>query len=81
MVPGRAVVRWERKGRGGKDVTVVELAAVDETVSRVWCKEAKAALGCGGTWKDGVWILQGDQRERVGVWLRGRGVCQVTTSG
>jgi len=81
VVPVFAVVRRERKGRGGKDVTVVDLALADEALSRAWFKEAKAALGCGGAWQDGTWILQGDQRDRVRVWLQGRGVCRVTLGG
>ncbi|MBW7881473.1 MAG: translation initiation factor [Caldilineaceae bacterium] len=55
----------ERKGRGGKTVTVVKgiqgaPAALDKL-----CKQLKGRLGTGGAVKDGVIEIQGDQRDRV----------------
>ena len=44
----RAVVRLERAGRGGKDVTIVEHLAIAPTDRPVWLKALKAQLGCGG---------------------------------
>jgi translation initiation factor 1 len=74
----RAVVRLERKGRGGKEATVIEkLELAPEALVR-WLDEAKRALGCGGAVEDGALVLQGDQRERVARWLEGRGVRRVT---
>jgi translation initiation factor 1 len=76
--PPRAVVRLERKGRGGKEATVVEkLGLPPEPLGR-WLDEAKRALGCGGAVEDGALVLQGDQRERVARWLELRGVRKVT---
>lgn len=79
--PHRAVVRIERKGRAGKEVTIVERMELDHEASAQWLKALKASLGCGGVAQDGVWVLQGDQRERVRVWLAGRGVERVTVAG
>ena len=76
--PARAVVRLERKGRGGKEATVVEkLGLAPDPLAR-WLDEAKRALGCGGAVEDGALVLQGDQCERVARWLEGRGVRKVT---
>jgi translation initiation factor 1 len=73
----RAVVRLERKGRGGKEATVVEkLDLAPEALER-WLDEAKRALGCGGAVEDGALVLQGDQRERLARWLTERGVRKV----
>lgn len=76
----RAVVRMERSGRGGKDVTVVEhldLSAVDR---ERWLKALKGALGCGGLIEDGAIVLQGDQRDRLPKLLVARGVRKVTVA-
>jgi translation initiation factor 1 len=75
--PARAVVRLERKGRGGKEATVVEkLGLAPEPLER-WLDEAKRALGCGGALEDDAIVLQGDQRERVARSLELRGVGKV----
>ena len=76
--PARAVVRIERKGRGGKEATLVEKLDLPEATLAAWLDEAKRALGCGGAVEDGALVLQGDQRERVARWLERRGVRKVT---
>jgi translation initiation factor 1 len=76
--PARAVVRIERKGRGGKEATLVEKLDLPASTLVAWLDEAKRALGCGGAVEGGALVLQGDQRERVARWLEGRGVRKVT---
>lgn len=76
--PPKAVVRYERKGRGGKEVTVVEQLALPAAELSTWLSELKRALGCGGTVEDGALVIQGDQRERVKAWLEKRGVKKVS---
>ena len=78
--PARAVVRIERKGRGGKEATVIEKLGLAPDALARWLDEAKRALGCGGTIEDGALVLQGDHRERVARWLAARGVRKVTVS-
>jgi translation initiation factor 1 len=78
--PRRAVVRLERKGRGGKAVTLVSHLALDAVALERWSKELRQALGVGGAVEDGVLVFQGDQRERVAALLTARGVGQVTVS-
>ncbi len=73
-----AVVRLERKGRAGKEVTAVEKLALSTREMARWCSDLKSALGCGGQVEGAVLILQGDQRERVRDWLLARGVGKVT---
>jgi translation initiation factor 1 len=60
--PARAVVRLERKGRRGKEATVI----------------VKQALGCGGTVEGDTIVLQGDLRQRLAPVLEQRGVGRVT---
>jgi len=78
--PERAVVRYERKGRGGKEVTLIEKLELEAGELATWLREAKGALGCGGTLVDGVLVLQGDQRDRVRSWLEARGVTRISVS-
>ena len=74
----RAVVRMERKGRGGKEVTVVEKLGLPDKELDVWCRELKKALGCGGSVDGEAIVLQGDLRTRVPAVLTAKGVGKVT---
>ena len=76
--PARAVVRLERSGRGGKEVTVVEHLGLPPAQREVWLKELKSGLGCGGTVEGDALVLQGDQRKRLPALLTARGVKRVT---
>jgi translation initiation factor 1 len=78
--PARAVVRLERKGRGGKEATIVEKLALPPAALAGWTDALKRALGCGGVVEGDRILLQGDQRERVRGWLEGRGVRKVTVA-
>ena len=78
--PARAVVRYERKHRGGKEVTVVEKLELKADELATWCRELKQALGCGGVVEDKSIVLQGDQRARLPDLLTARGVARVTVS-
>jgi translation initiation factor 1 len=76
--PARAVVRMERKGRRGKEVTVVEQLGLPDAALREWLKALKGSLGCGGTVEGDALVLQGDHRDRVRALLEERGVRRVT---
>jgi translation initiation factor 1 len=74
----RAVVRMERKGRGGKEVTVVEKLGLADKELETWCRELKQALGCGGAVDGDAIVLQGDLRTRVPAVLTAKGVAKVS---
>jgi translation initiation factor 1 len=74
----RAVVRMERKGRGGKEVTVVEKLGLADKQLEAWCRELKQALGCGGAVDGDAIVLQGDLRTRVPAVLTAKGVAKVS---
>ena len=78
--PARAVVRLERKGRGGKEVTVVEKLALAPAALETWAKALKQALGTGGAVDGDTIVLQGDVRPRVAAQLEQRGVKKVTVA-
>jgi translation initiation factor 1 len=74
----RAVVRMERSGRGGKEVTVIEHLALPPMERERWVKALKATLGCGGQVEGDTLMLQGDHRKRLPAILTARGVKKVT---
>jgi translation initiation factor 1 len=74
----RAVVRLERAGRKGKEVTVVDHLDLDPKERDDWLKALKAALGCGGVVEGASLVLQGDHRTRLPALLSARGVKKVT---
>ena len=76
--PARAVVRMERKGRGGKEVTVVDQLDLPPRQLESWLKDLKGSLGCGGSVEGATLVLQGDQRKRLPELLAARGVRRVT---
>lgn len=76
----RAVVRLERSGRGGKEVTVIDHLTLTDDQRAAWLKAFKAALGCGGIVEEDRLVLQGDQRERVRGLLAERGVKKITVA-
>jgi len=76
----RAVVRYERAGRGGKEATVVEQLGLSETELAAWLKSLKASLGCGGSLEGDAIMLQGDHRKRMPALLTRLGVRKIIVS-
>jgi translation initiation factor 1 len=76
--PRRAVVRCERKGRGGKTVTVISHTGLDPHALSDWCARMRKALGVGGAIEGEDIVLQGDLRERTTDWLKAAGIERVT---
>jgi len=75
----KVVVKKERKGHGGKTVTVVSGIAppfLDEL-----CGELKRALGCGARVEDGALVLQGELVERAVAFLEKKGAKRVIRGG
>ena len=75
--PARAVVRREKKGRGGKEVTVIEQLGLPPRELEVWLKDLKGKLGCGGVVEGDTLVLQGDQRDRTRALLETKGVRKI----
>lgn len=75
VVPAKTQLRTrlDKKGRGGKAVTVVfDLPAhPDYFIGLI--KKLKAHCGTGGALKDGRMEIQGDQRDKVQVFLERMG--------
>lgn len=73
-----AVLRLEKKGRGGKTVTVIaKLPRVEEFLKEL-CQHLKKRCGSGGTWhiddNSGTVEIQGDKLQEVRTALTARGI-------
>jgi translation initiation factor 1 len=75
QVKGDGVIRIHRetKGRGGKGVTLVKGLALAETELKAMAAKMKQHCGTGGTVKDGVIEIQGDNRDKLLAWLVAQG--------
>ncbi len=60
----------ESKGRGGKGVILLKGLVLSEPDLAALAKILKQACGTGGTVKEGVIEIQGDQREKIAEVLR-----------
>jgi translation initiation factor 1 len=60
---GKVRVRCERKGHGGKTVTVITGLPLAEAVLLTLAGELKRRCGCGGTIKAGNIEIQGDHAD------------------
>ncbi len=79
---GRVDIRRETGGRGGKTVTVVDgFTGIGLPEKEALAKKMRAACGCGGTVKDGVIEIQGDQRETIARILTEAGFRPVMAGG
>lgn len=69
----------QRKGHGGKTVTLVHGLQFMEMEGRMeLCSNIKNALGTGARFVDAVLEIQGDQRTRASEWLQSKGFrCQI----
>ena len=67
------VLRLERKGRGGKTVTVVAGLPQNRAFLAALAAELKRACGTGGTTGDETIEIQGDHRENLRALLAGKG--------
>src|SRR5690606_23312146 len=72
---GDGVVRGSRetKGRKGKGVTLITGIPLDDKELKDYTKVLKAKCGTGGTVKDGVVEIQGDQRDILVPLLQQKG--------
>ncbi len=66
-------VERDRKGRGGKTVTVVSNLQLAPDKAEALLKTLKAQVGAGGAIKEGNLEIQGDHREKVMAYLQKEG--------
>jgi len=71
----------EKKGRGGKTVSIVQGLQVNPDHLEKISKELKSQCGTGGSAKKGEIIIQGDHRDKIIKILKSKGYNNVKKSG
>lgn len=61
----RLIARIEKKGRGGKTVTIVEGFEGSDEDMKALAKKIKNHCGVGGSVKDEDIVIQGDHRDKI----------------
>lgn len=69
----KAIIQMERKGRGGKTVTVVSGLVLSQDDLKTLAKDLKTVCGTGGTVKEGTIEIQGDHRVKISTRLKALG--------
>lgn len=67
------VCKFEKKGRNGKPVTLIEGFEGSDEELKMISKKIKTSLSIGGSEKDGTIIIQGDNRDKIMKLLKDMG--------
>lgn len=67
-------IRRESKGRGGKNVCVIDGLNLADEPLKALLKKLKGRLGSGGAIKDGCIEIQGDHRDKLLTLLEKEGI-------
>lgn len=67
------ICKYEKKGRNGKPVTILENYNGAEEDLKQLAKEIKSKLGVGGSAKDGIIVIQGNYRDKIMDILKEKG--------
>ena len=73
--PAGKIIKMKRevKGRGGKTVTTLDGFNLRENQLQQLAAELKRYCGSGGSVKGGLIIIQGDQRQKIEIYLNSKG--------
>lgn len=67
---GKLNISYERKGRGGKEVTIISGFTIDHDQLTSIASTLKQRLGCGGSARGAEILLQGDRRNSLPALLK-----------
>ena len=70
-------LKRERKGRGGKTVTLIEGLELPANELSLLAKAVRKAMGAGAKVEGAIIVVQGDIGERLMPWLEGEGAPRV----
>ena len=73
----KVVVRREKKGHGGKTVTIIEGLPLHAGELDELAKLLRKALGCGSRVQGGRVLLSGQVQTQVAAWLKGQGLRKI----
>ena len=74
-------VHLEKKGRGGKSVSIIRGLDMTNALMKDLEKELKSHCGVGGSQKNGEIIVQGDQRDKIIAYLTKKGAKNIKKAG
>jgi translation initiation factor 1 len=74
---GKIVVRREKKGRGGKAVTVIDGLRLPPEALADMAQQLRRSLGCGAHVEGETLVLTGAQTDRVHDWLSAKGATRI----
>lgn len=74
---GKMVLRVQRRGMGGKTVTMLTCQGLAPNQLGPLAKELRKSLGCGSRIDGDDIVLQGDVAERAARWLSARGAKKI----
>ena len=75
---GRLSLQVQRKGRGGKTVTLLQGLSAPQAALKQLARNLGRALGTGARIEGDAIVVQGDARERAHAWLTARGAQKVS---
>lgn len=75
LVPSeqQLIAKLEKKGRGGKTVSIIEGFVGNQKDLKDLAKELKNKCGTGGSVKEGQIIIQGNVRDKIMEYLKQKG--------
>jgi len=74
-------IHLEKKGRGGKEVSIVKGFSGPKEILQNWAKELKKECGVGGSVKNNEIIIQGNNRDKILQILKSKGIKNIKLSG
>lgn len=74
-------VHLEKKGRGGKAVSIIKGIQMTNTMMKDIEKKLKSHCGVGGTQKNGEILIQGDHRDKIIALLTKMGAKDIKKAG
>ena len=73
LASDKLTLSYERKGRGGKEATIISGFSCSDTTLLDIASKLKKTLGCGGSARGGEILIQGDRRKQLPPLLRAMG--------
>ena len=66
---GDGIIRIRREVKGRKGKTVTTVTGIPASEIQAITSDLKRHCGCGGSYKEGVVVIQGDHRHKVQQWF------------
>jgi translation initiation factor 1 len=77
----KSTIRVHIEKRKGKPNSIIRGLGMTNVLMKELERELKSFLGVGGSQKDGEIIIQGDKRDRIIEFLKGKGAKDIKKSG